>query len=226
MSSPFISDFSRVLILLELLVIVSINGREFVAEFRVPSPKELQELRKKVGLTQAELANSVGISQSLVACIEKGQVNPSISTLKRILDVIEKQQQVHSTVGDLLKWKGQSSKLNPLIWVAPKDTVRRAVILMRRHGISQLPVIKGNSSVGSISEGSIFRQLMSMESQKVFGLSVQEIMDAPFPTISIKESLESALSEIAAGVEAILVLDDNRPVGIITKIDIIAFTKM
>ena len=88
-----------------------------MAEFRVPSPKELQELRKKVGLTQAELANSVGISQSLVARIEKGQVNPSINTLKRILEVIEKQQQVHSSVGDLIKWKGQSSKLNPLIWV-------------------------------------------------------------------------------------------------------------
>ncbi|MHA2405697.1 MAG: CBS domain-containing protein [Candidatus Hermodarchaeia archaeon] len=205
---------------------VSVTGRELLTEFRVPSPKELQELRKKVGLTQAELANSVGISQSLVARIEKGQVNPSISTLKRILEVIEKQQQVHSSVGDLIRWKGQSSKLNPLIWVGPKDTVRRAVILMRRHGISQLPVLKGNSSVGSISEGLIFRQLMSMESQTVFGLSVQEIMEAPFPTISIRASLESALSEIASGVEAILVLDDNRPVGIITKIDVIAFTKI
>ena len=70
---------------------VSVSGRELLTEFRVPSPKELQQLRKKVGLTQAELANSVGISQSLVARIEKGQVNPSISTLKRILKVIEKQ---------------------------------------------------------------------------------------------------------------------------------------
>lgn len=211
---------------MELLSIVIVIGRELVVEFRVPSPKELQELRRKVGLTQAELASCVGISQSLVARIEKGKVNPSISTLKRILEVIEKQQQVHSTVGDLLKWKGQSSKLNPLIWVGPEDTVRRAVILMRRHGISQLPVLKGNSSVGSISEGSIFTQLMTMESQKVFGLSVSEIMEDPFPTTSIKASLESVLSEIASGVEAILVTDDNRPIGIITKIDIIAFTKI
>ncbi|TRO55262.1 helix-turn-helix domain-containing protein, partial [Candidatus Bathyarchaeota archaeon] len=60
-----------------------------MTEFRVPSPKELQELRKQVGLTQSELAERVGISQSLVARIEKGQVNPSVSTLKRILNVIE-----------------------------------------------------------------------------------------------------------------------------------------
>jgi predicted transcriptional regulator len=96
---------------------------------------------------------------------------------------------------------------------------------MRRHGISQLPVLKGNTQIGSISEGAIIRQLMTMDSQKVFGLSVREIMEPPFPTIDIRENLDSALSKIASGVEAVLVLDEDRPVGIITKIDIIAFTK-
>lgn len=197
-----------------------------MTEFRVPTPKELQDLRKKVGLTQTELAELVGITQSLVARIEKGQVNPSVGTLKRILNVIEEQKEIHSTIRDLLKWKGQSSKLNPLIWVGPDDKVRRAVILMRRHGVSQLPVLKGNASIGSISEGAIIKQLMTMGSQKVFGLSVREIMEPPFPTIDIKEKVDSALSEIASGIEAILVLDEKRPVGIITKIDIIAFTKV
>ena len=121
---------------------VSVSGRELLTEFRVPSPKELQELRKKVGLTQAELADSVGISQSLVARIEKGQVNPSISTLKRILKVIEKQKQVHSSVGDLIKWKGQSSKLNPLIWVGPKDTVRRVSSLCEDMEFRSFPCLK------------------------------------------------------------------------------------
>ncbi len=197
-----------------------------MSEFRVPTPKELQDLRKKVGLTQAELAEQVGISQSLVARIEKGQVNPSVATLKRILSVIEKQTKIHSNLRDLMKWKTQSSKLNPLIWVSPEDKVRRAVILMRRHGISQLPVLKGNNSIGSISEGTIIRQLMTMESQKVFSLSVREIMEDPFPTIDIRENVDKALSEIASGIEAILVFDEDRPVGIITKIDIIAFTKI
>ncbi len=195
-----------------------------MTEFRVPSPKELQELRKQVGLTQSELAERVGISQSLVARIEKGQVNPSVSTLKRILNVIEEHKHTHSSLSDLLKWKGQS-KLNPLIWVGPEDSVRRAVILMRRHGISQLPVIKRNKAIGSISEGTIIKQLMVMDSQKVFSLSVQEIMEPPFPTIDIRDKVETAFSKIAAGDEAVLVLDEDRPIGIITKIDVIAFTK-
>jgi predicted transcriptional regulator len=196
-----------------------------MTEFRVPSPKELQDLRKQVGLTQSELAKRVGISQSLVARIEKGQVNPSVGTLKRILTVIEEQKHTPSSLRDLLKWKGQS-KLNPLIWIGPEDKVRRAVILMRRHGISQLPVIKRNKAIGSISEGTIIKQLMVTDSRKVFGLSVQEIMEPPFPTIDIGDSVEAAFSKIAAGVEAVIVLDEERPIGIITKIDVIAFTKI
>ncbi len=197
-----------------------------MSEFRVPTPKELQELRKKVGLTQEELATRVGISQSLVARIENGQVNPSIITLKRILSVIEDQEQVSPNLRELLQWKGQTTKMKQLIGVSPDDKVRRAVILMRRHGISQLPVIKRNKSVGCISEGTILRKLMTMDSQKVFSLSVNEIMEEPFPSIDINESVELAFSKIASGVEALLIEDQARPVGIVTKIDIIAFTRI
>ncbi len=211
---------------MELLSVVYVSGACFkMAEYRVPSPKELQELRKKVGLTQAELAARVGISQSLVARIEKGQVNPSVSTLKRILVEIESQKKSHSSIRDLLRWKGQTSKLHPLVFIGPNEKVRRAVIIMRRLGISQLPVMKGNITVGSISEGTILRRLTTMESQKVFALSVHEIMDDPFPKIDINESAETAFSKIASGVEALLVMDEDRPAGIITKIDIIAFTR-
>ena len=197
-----------------------------MTEFRVPTPKELQELRKKAGLTQSELASQVNISQSLVARIEKGQVNPSLSTLKRILRVIEKRQQSHSTIKDLLKWKTSTSKIQPVIAIQTHEKVRHAVNLMRRHGISQLPVFEKNTPVGSISESTILRKLMLLESGKVFALSVQEIMDAPFPTIDVGESIEAAFMKIASGVEAILAMDGERPAGLLTKIDLIAYTRV
>ncbi|MDO8056893.1 MAG: helix-turn-helix domain-containing protein [Candidatus Hermodarchaeota archaeon] len=197
-----------------------------MTEFRVPTPKELQELRKKAGLTQSELASKVGISQSLVARIEKGQVNPSLSTLKRILSIIERQQQSHSTIKDLLKWKTSTSKIQPVIAIQIHEKVRRAVNLMRRHGISQLPVFRKDTPVGSISESTILRKLMLMESGKVFALSVQEIMEAPFPTIDVGESVEAAFMKIASGVEAILAMDGERPAGLLTKIDLIAYTRV
>lgn len=196
-----------------------------MSEFRVPSPEELQALRQKVGLTQAELGKRVGISQSLIARIERGKVNPSVATLRRILVVIEKERKVHSCVRDMLMWKRRTSKLPPLLSVNPNDKVRRAVFLMKRHAVSQLPVLMGKNQVGSISERTIIQQLVSSGPNVVFTKSVQEIMDLPFPTIDLSESVEIVFNQIAAGVEVLLVMDRDQPVGVITKIDVITFMK-
>ena len=196
-----------------------------MAEFRVPTPKELQELRKKVGLTQLELAERVGISQSLIARIERGKVNTSVTTLQRILKVIEKERELRLTMRDLLNWKKGTSKLPHLISVTPEDKVRRAVLLMRRNGISQLPVIKGKIPIGSIYESTIIKHMVTLGSKAVFQKSVQEIMEQPFPTVELGDDVDIAFKKIAEGIDAILVLDHDQPVGVVTKIDIIMFMK-
>lgn len=196
-----------------------------MAEFRLPKPEDLHELRRKVGLTQSELAKRVGVSQSVIARIERGQVSPSMSTLRKILDVIEDERQEHLRIHDLVQWKRRTSKLPSLIFVEPSDKVRRAVLLMKRHGISQIPVISNKFPVGSVHERTIIRQLMSFGSKAVFSKSVQEIMETPFPTIDVNDNIETAFNQIAEGVDAILVLDDSTPIGVITKIDLIMFMK-
>jgi len=194
-------------------------------KYRIPSAKELQQLRRKVGLTQSELASRVGISQSLIARIERGHVNPSLTTLRRILEVIEEEQKVRYRVRELLQWKRKVSKLPPLLWVSPNDRVRRAVLLMERHGISQLPVIDRQMPVGSISERTIIKRLLPTGSDAVFSKSVREVMEPPFPTVNVDANIEVVFSQIASGAEAVLVLDQSRILGIITKIDLIAFLK-
>lgn len=196
-----------------------------MSEYKIPSSEELQKLRKKAGLTQAELAERVGISQSLIARIERGQVNPSLTTLKRILSVIESEREIHYRIRDLIYWKRRASRLPLLVWVSPEDKVRRAVHLMKRHDVSQLPVIRENAPVGSIYESTIIRELIASDPNTVFTQSVQEIMEPPFPTIEISESIESALKLIAEGADALLVIDKGKPVGIITKIDVILYEK-
>ncbi|MFZ8855537.1 MAG: helix-turn-helix domain-containing protein, partial [Thermofilaceae archaeon] len=54
----------------------------------IPTPEELRMLRLKAGLTQAEVARRAGVSQSLIARIESGNVNPRVSTLMRIYQAI------------------------------------------------------------------------------------------------------------------------------------------
>jgi transcriptional regulator with XRE-family HTH domain len=45
----------------------------------------IREARQAAGLTQAELAGRAGMTQSVVARIERSRVNPTITTVDRLL---------------------------------------------------------------------------------------------------------------------------------------------
>ncbi len=83
----------------------------------------LREIRK---LTQAGLAQAAGVSQSTIAHIEKGDKDPSLSTLKRIADALEVHIAILFTsdtvhVFDMEKLKKKYThvdKLNPTLYFA------------------------------------------------------------------------------------------------------------
>lgn len=55
------------------------------------------EIRKSKGISQKELAQKTGISQTNISKIENGYYVPSISVLKRIADGLEKRLNVEFT---------------------------------------------------------------------------------------------------------------------------------
>ena len=48
--------------------------------------KEIKILRKKLEITQNELAKKSGVSQSLIAKIESSNIDPAYSSIKKIFD--------------------------------------------------------------------------------------------------------------------------------------------
>ena len=60
----------------------------------------MKERRKALSLTQRDLAEMAQVSVATVKDIERGEGNPSLSTIKRILDVIgiEIEYRVRKTV--------------------------------------------------------------------------------------------------------------------------------
>lgn len=186
---------------------------------RLPTPEELRRLRKMAGLTQKELAIRAKVSQSLIARIEGGQVDPRLSTLQKILAAITTLEE-KKMVKDVMH--------APVVSVEVTDRVRKAVDLMKKYNVSQLPVLRGKRMVGSIQETTIVKRLLlSREPEKIYTSFVQDIMEEPFVTINQSARLDDALTLLGQGNPAILVLDENgEPVGIITKIDIVsALTK-
>ncbi|HAP01774.1 MAG TPA: cystathionine beta-synthase [Bacteroidetes bacterium] len=119
------------------------------------------------------------------------------------------------TVNDLLK--GRSGKI---ISVAPSQTVGEAIIAMKKNEIDQLPVIESEKVVGSITESKIFNLLL--EDHEVRKKSIGEVMEKPFPEVSIDTAVEKLSKFITKENPAVLSKDAMGNLHIITMYDIIA----
>ena len=69
------------------------KSKRFQRQFEVETAKlkiaeKLAQVREAMGLTQAELAKKMGVSQQLVSRIESGADNITIETLVRFFDIL------------------------------------------------------------------------------------------------------------------------------------------
>ena len=59
--------------------------------------EEIKKIRKKLEITQTDLANRAGVSQSLIAKIESGRIDPTYTKTKKIfaaLSELEKKDEI------------------------------------------------------------------------------------------------------------------------------------
>lgn len=182
--------------------------------FQLPRSEDIKKLRKEANLTQVELAKRAKVSQSLIARIESGTVDPRVSTLRRILEVI-----TESYTGKSPRVTVSQVMCSPVISVEAADSVRTAIELMEKDSVSQLPVMKGDAIVGTISETTVVRHLSSGEN--VFNSRVNEIMDESLAVVPPSTGVDEAYELMSRGYPAVLVVDKGKIVGIVTKIDLI-----
>lgn len=179
-----------------------------------PTPTELKTLRKKANLTQKELAKRARISQSLIARIESGDVDPRVSTLRKILMVFNEVADNKVSLKHVMH--------SPVITIDCKESIGRAVEVMWKNGISQLPVIKDEIIAGGIREETILQKFNEENIKDLLHKSVSFLIEDPFPSVSIDANIDDVLRLLSIGAPAVLVNDHQRMVGIITKIDLIA----
>lgn len=173
--------------------------------------RSLVETRKRLGLTQAELAKLSGVSQSLISKIEGGKINPSYEVVRKIfqaLELVRAERGRGLTAGNICT--------KEVIVVNSSDSLGKAIDLMKRYGISQLPVLERGRVVGTISESTIVRKLERIRSPNI---RVGEIMDEALPTVPETASL-SLLRDIFQEYPAVLVQKNGEIVGIVTRADL------
>jgi cystathionine beta-synthase len=123
------------------------------------------------------------------------------------------------TLGHLLRAKRGGDDVPKVVSTAPGATVRQALRLMILHDVSQLPVMDGDNCVGSVSDWSLSAK--SIEDTKVLDTTVSDIMDAPFPVIDSAQQVDTIAKLLTKTNPAVLVRDDGRVVGIVTRSDML-----
>jgi cystathionine beta-synthase len=128
------------------------------------------------------------------------------------------------TVGDVLR--GKAGHLPDLVHTHPSETVRDAIGILREYGVSQMPVVGAEPPVmagevaGSVSE----RELLSavFEGRASLADAVGMHMSPPLPIIGAGE-LVSSLAKTLRDLDAVMVVEEGKPVGVITRYDLLGF---
>lgn len=171
---------------------------------------QLKQVRRRLNITQAGFARLANVSQSMIAKIEAGKLDPSYSNVRKIAAAIER----------LAKDEERSAKdamVKKVLYAEPKSNVNEMVRLLHKYGISQLPVIKSGKVIGIVYESS----LLEKSCEKGFAmLSAEDIMENAPPTVS-EDTKMTAVSALLRHFPVVLIAKKGEVTGLITKADIL-----
>ncbi|MGA7987831.1 MAG: cystathionine beta-synthase, partial [Candidatus Dormiibacterota bacterium] len=113
-----------------------------------------------------------------------------------------------------------------LVSVGAGKSVGEAIDLMQQYGISQLLVTENGKTtldgvVGSIQERTLLDRIY--RDPTVVTTSVSTAMDPPFARITAGAPIEEAFEALLGGEPALMMVEGDEPVGVITRSDLLEF---
>jgi cystathionine beta-synthase len=127
------------------------------------------------------------------------------------------------TVGDVLAAK--SGSMPALVHTHPNETIRDAIEILREYAVSQMPVVKAEPPVmagevaGSVSERELLDALYAGSAH--LADPVERHMEAPLPMIGAGEQVAAA-RDLLGKHDALMVVQDGKPVGVLTRADLLS----
>jgi len=108
----------------------------------------------------------------------------------------------------------------PLLTIGAYEPIHNAIALMRKFGVSQLPVVNGSKFVGSIDDSSLLTMLS--ENQNARDAEVSTCMQPPFPVVQATDPLTGISKHFNAKNGAVLVDLGQGRYQIITRHDLVS----
>ncbi|MFG1921180.1 cystathionine beta-synthase [Cryptosporangium sp. NPDC048952] len=128
------------------------------------------------------------------------------------------------TVGEVLRAKSEG--LPQLVHTHPNETVKTAIDIMREYHVSQMPVVRAEPPVmaaeiaGSVSEAALLDALF--DGRGALSDAVEKHMGQPLPAVGSGESVDAAMKAVEES-DAAVVLEDGKPIGILTRQDLLFY---
>src|SRR3989338_9884210 len=169
----------------------------------------LKKIRKQLNLTQHEFAQKAGISQSMVAKVESGRLDPTYSNVKKIEQALELLTKNYEK-------EAKDIMIKNIISVNKDEKISNIIKLMNKYTISQLPVLEKDKVIGLILESSILNKGL----EDIKNLKAKDVMEEAPPIINKNAKLE-VIKQLLRFYSLILIEDKGNLIGLITKSDLI-----
>jgi len=124
----------------------------------------------------------------------------------------------------VLAGRHHGAELPPVVLARTTERVEEVIETLQQWGISQLPVTERDDDaiegiVGSVDEKSLLDRVF--RDPAMVDRTVGEVMARPLPTIDLDASLDDAFESLASGASALIAVQDGRPAGVVTKLDLL-----
>jgi len=180
---------------------------------QLPQLSEIERQRKRLNLTQTELAEKADVSQSLIARLEAGTVDPRYSKVANIFLAL-----------DELKGKEVEARqimTKDVVGIQQDASIEYGASKLKKHSLSQMPVFDGDKIIGAFSEKVVLALISKGADAKTFSKEeIGEHMEEAFPTVKPETPL-SVVSALLEHNTAVLVQEHGKTLGIITKADLL-----
>jgi cystathionine beta-synthase len=132
------------------------------------------------------------------------------------------ERQTDLCVGDVLRQKRAAGEMPPLVTVETHSKVRDAVALLHEHRVSPLPVVSAHDPyavVGAIGERGLLAHAAT--DPALLDADIVDLMEPPFPAVASGDPVREAVELLSGDRQALLVTENGRATGILTRADLL-----
>jgi cystathionine beta-synthase len=118
-------------------------------------------------------------------------------------------------------------ELPDLITISSRQKVGEGIDTMQRYGISQLPVVRDGECesladvIGSLQDRALLERVFVHPD--VLHEDVATAMQPPLAAVDSSSTLDEVFSTLTGGTNAVVVAKDGKPVGVLTRSDLLEF---